>query len=382
MCKKILASMLLLVLTLGTLSGCTGGPATTSESASSKSELAASSIGENTSDSESPAVSEVPSEPEVIDYGPRETSVGVLSLLNLSEEEYASVCAGRKAACEYMEQQGAIDRLPVNLLDGETTVHFYDSMDAMILGLQTREVTAIEVPNSMADYICARNENLVKSFNFTPGEEDWFSSSLMDYMSNGYAFMMKEDNTELRDTFNNVIKGMKIDGSMDRLVKEFITDIDDKNPPQVAFVRTGGDTIKVGVTGSLPPMDYVSADGNFAGFNTAVLAEMGKRMGKNIELVQVDSLGRAAALASGFVDVVFWTRTTPDDLNTRVNGEGHATLVNEDPQGLPPTEEMYNIVEEMNGSVLYNDYVNRDKPEGTITTQNYYSDVSVLVELK
>lgn len=57
--------------------------------------------------------------------------------------------------------------------------------------------------------------------------------------------------------------------------------------------------MKVGVTGDLPPMDYVAPDGRFAGFNTAVLAEIGKRMQRNIKLVQVDSIGRALALSEG-----------------------------------------------------------------------------------
>ena len=65
-------------------------------------------------------------------------------------------------------------------------------------------------------------------------------------------------------------------------------------------------TIKVAVTGDLPPLDYVSAGGKPAGFNTAVLAEIGKRMLKNIELVEINAGARAAALTSKQADVVFW----------------------------------------------------------------------------
>ncbi|MBQ4401303.1 MAG: hypothetical protein II832_03970, partial [Synergistaceae bacterium] len=43
-----------------------------------------------------------------------------------------------------------------------------------------------------------------------------------------------------------------------------------------------------------------------AGFSTAVLAEIGKRLGLNIELMNVESGARSAALASGRADVVFW----------------------------------------------------------------------------
>ena len=75
----------------------------------------------------------------------------------------------------------------------------------------------------------------------------------------------------------------------------------------------GADTIKVGVTGDLPPLDFVNSDGTPAGFNTALLAEISKRIKKNIELVQVDSGARAAALTSGQVDVIFWVVVPEDD---------------------------------------------------------------------
>ena len=68
----------------------------------------------------------------------------------------------------------------------------------------------------------------------------------------------------------------------------------------------GAKTIKVAVTGDLPPLDFISANGKPAGFNTAVLAEIANRMLLNIELVNVDGGARAAALTSKQVDVVFW----------------------------------------------------------------------------
>ena len=102
---------------------------------------------------------------------------------------------------------------------------------------------------------------------------------------------------------------MKEDGTLQKLIDEYIIKASDGGEPvAIAFEKFEGDPIRIAVTGSLPPMDYVAADGTFAGFNTAVLAEIGKRLQKNIELVQVDSIGRALALSEGTVDVVFWTR--------------------------------------------------------------------------
>ena len=38
----------------------------------------------------------------------------------------------------------------------------------------------------------------------------------------------------------------------------------------------------------MPPLDLVLADGTPAGFNTAVLAEISKRIGKNFEVTDID----------------------------------------------------------------------------------------------
>ena len=102
---------------------------------------------------------------------------------------------------------------------------------------------------------------------------------------------------------------IRIHGTLEELVRVHITDVAESGESvAVAFEQFDGEPIRVAVTGSLPPMDYVADDGSFAGFNTAILAEIGKRLKKNIELVQVDSVGRALALAQGNVDAVFWTR--------------------------------------------------------------------------
>ena len=70
------------------------------------------------------------------------------------------------------------------------------------------------------------------------------------------------------------------------------------------------DKITVAVTGDMAPIDFIAEDGQPAGYNTAVLSEIGKRMKKNIEMINIEAGARSAALASGKADVIFWYRTT------------------------------------------------------------------------
>ena len=218
-------------------------------------------------------------------------------------------------------------------------------------------------------------------------DADKGSETLVDLVQHGingndFAFLMMEENAALRDEFNAAIADMKADGTLERLVKEQIDDaIDGGEIAPIEMPKIdGADTVKVAVTGALPPMDYVAADGTPAGFNTAVLAEIGNRIGKNIELVVVDSLGRAAALASGTVDAVFWTRTSSAaqevSAMTEEEDKAHREAVN---AGM--TEEEIKLMNALLDSFDFAVYGAADMPEGTIVTEPYFSDVIVPVML-
>ena len=65
-------------------------------------------------------------------------------------------------------------------------------------------------------------------------------------------------------------------------------------------------TLYVGVTGDIPPIDYVDASGTPVGFNVNLMTEIGAYLGYNIEFVQLSKNAVITALASGRIDVVFW----------------------------------------------------------------------------
>ena len=92
------------------------------------------------------------------------------------------------------------------------------------------------------------------------------------------------------------------------LKAQYIMDADE-NPEPVKFEKfPDAETVKIAVTGDMPPLDYVAADGTPAGFNTAMLAEIARRLKINIELVNINTGARASALASGRADGVFLFR--------------------------------------------------------------------------
>lgn len=174
-------------------------------------------------------------------------------------------------------------------------ITFYDNLNLMQMGIESGSVEQISVYECVANYITATNKK------FSPVETPF------NKLSDSFAFAVKKEDTALKTELDDAIKAMKSDGTLDNLVKTYITDVKPENIPAVEIPTIdGAQTLKVGVTGDLPPLDFVTADGKPAGFNTAILAEVAKRINRNIEIVNIDSGARAAALNGNQIDVIFW----------------------------------------------------------------------------
>lgn len=315
--------------------------------------------------------------------------IGTLSYLNMSEEEETSMGAAlRTSAIKILYLSGVLKEEGKAAPPTEMPVYrHYDSLNAMLMALQSGEIDALRVPYYTAKYLCSTNGGMELTAEYHPEKATGFAETAINQISDGYSFMTKEDNAALRDAFDAQITAMKEDGTLQKLIDEHIVKVSEGGKPvAIAFDSFEGEPIKIAVTGSLPPMDYVAADGTFAGFNTAVLAEIGRRLQKNIELVQVDSIGRALALSEGTVDVVFWTRGLSENRAGRrvdnpskeeleaLRAEYSAKMTDEEKAILDEAASVdREAIRKMDG---------RDIPAGTIITQPYFSDFPIMVVLK
>ena len=210
---------------------------------------------------------------------------------------------------------------------------FFDNMSSMVAALQSKQIDALSTYYSVSRYLIAQNADFETVKDRVPKVSDSFCCAL------------REEDAALKKEFDDAILKLTADGTLAKLVKTYISEVNLSEPlPVVEMPKfDGAPTIKVAVTGDLPPLDFVSADGKPAGFNTAMLAAVSQQIGKNFELINVDSGARAVALTSKQVDVVFWVAVPLND-----------TLA-------PP---------------------DCDKPEGVILTEPYFTDEIVHVALK
>lgn len=217
--------------------------------------------------------------------------VGFLTRLNTTEEEFSRII------------QDSTRTTGWNLLSNRHELYgvkFYDSLTAMLMALDKREIDEIALPEIVAGYITAEN----------PAYEICCMSQMRKPMS--LAFGFKKENVALAEKFSHVINDLEDDWTLPELQGIYIYSYE--NPKPVEFAKyEGADTVKVAVTGDIPPIDYVGADGSASGFNVAILAEIGRRLKVNIELVDIEAGARNTALMSGRVDVVFWYETAQNN---------------------------------------------------------------------
>ncbi|MBQ3457674.1 MAG: transporter substrate-binding domain-containing protein [Synergistaceae bacterium] len=179
---------------------------------------------------------------------------------------------------------------------------FYDTLDSMVMALQSGIITGIATDEFTKDYIISKNSSFVEYKN--PEAPSHVLA---------YAMMLRNSDSELCNRITSVIRDMQSDGTLDSLKKQYIDDViagvepEATVPETMKNAETNGAVIKVALTGDRPPMDYFSESGKPIGFNTAIVLEIAKRLGLNVEFISADSGARAVALASGAADIVFWS---------------------------------------------------------------------------
>lgn len=186
---------------------------------------------------------------------------------------------------------------------------FYDSLPQMQMALSRGDIDEMILPDFVAEYLIKTNPNYVPCCISNSGQ-----------MTLCFGFMKNRKN--LLDRWNYAIRSMKNDFTLSGLFQKYVKNFPPDETYDIIYgiskrqrnkqnrIRfdnfPGQPTVKVAVTGDLPPVDFVDAAGLSAGYSTAVLAEIGRRLKLNIEMIQVDTASRTAAIVSGKANVVFW----------------------------------------------------------------------------
>lgn len=165
-----------------------------------------------------------------------------------------------------------------------------DGVTAVITG----KVDAMMAPDFVADYYVKKNENL----------------KMIDYKEKGEGgsiMVVRSEDQQLKEDLDKAITALQEDGTLKKLEDEWISNLPADNEPSNKNIQKieGAETVYVGVCGDMAPLDYIAADGRPAGYNVALLTEVGKLLNINFEFVSMESQVRFTALNSKKIDVIF-----------------------------------------------------------------------------
>jgi ABC-type amino acid transport substrate-binding protein len=180
----------------------------------------------------------------------------------------------------------------------------YNRRSDAIMALLSGKADGIACPSFVAEYYAKRNTAL----------KVVEASEKIPYK---VIMVVRKENDSLRNELNQAIGMLRESGRLQTLENDWITNLPlEGEPSNIGQMNSAGArTLKVGISGDFPPMDYIAADGRPAGYNVAILSEIGTQLDIRFDFVSVESSARFAALASGKIDVIFFhfrSEQTPD----------------------------------------------------------------------
>ncbi len=233
----------------------------------------------------------------------------LLTLIVLTLSLILTACGGSEPKQAATEKEGIVTGLlDKNILESDARDYWlknnedesvtnkveykqYASLNTMLMELKAGKIDVLEIPDSVANYILAQDDSLLH----------WEGKATQHYH-----MAARSEDKALTDEISMAIDELKADGTIESLVKEYITDA--KGDPSLKELtnKDGKEKHIVAVTGDLPPMDYVSADGTPSGFNVALLNAISEKTDCTFEIVQMEASARLSALEGKKIDLIFW----------------------------------------------------------------------------
>jgi ABC-type amino acid transport substrate-binding protein len=173
-------------------------------------------------------------------------------------------------------------------------IEFSRRSDA-IMAVLSGKADGISCPSFVAEYYAKRN-NALKVVE--PGAKIAYQVIMV----------VRKADESLRDEINRAMVMLYESGRLQSIENEWITNLPlNGEPANIGQMNSkGARTLRVGISGDFPPLDYIAADGRPAGFNVAFMSEIGTQLDIRFEFVSLEASARFTALASGKIDVIFF----------------------------------------------------------------------------
>ena len=184
----------------------------------------------------------------------------------------------------------------------------YATIHEMLFALKDGRIDAIWCPDITAKYLTTQDETLYE-LEQVQAETDRLSFAM--------AFLPEDE--AICTTVSEAIAALQDNGTLDDLVQAYVEATNPITRYEKEMRKQNGEQIYVGVTGTLPPLDWFDKNGKPCGFSVALLDEIGKCTGYQFVLVPVDAETAFTCLETGKIDAIFGYGTSKNTTPSRTD---------------------------------------------------------------
>lgn len=215
--------------------------------------------------------------------------IGVITLNNQGSSKNTDA---EKVIMYFSDNKGA--KKSANYILSEGGFKYFNNLNSALLSLDNNEIGSLILPEYSVNYLIKNN---VSKYNRTKTKAK-VVLSMAGYPSHE-ALLVQIGKTIIQLNDENILP---------ELIAKYITapntQYDNQNQELPFFEN--GKTIRVVLTGDLPPIDYIDSTNNPKGFSIALLTEIAKILEVNFQVVIGDASQRQSLIKSDKADIAFW----------------------------------------------------------------------------
>lgn len=179
-------------------------------------------------------------------------------------------------------------------VDAGTKVNQYKSGFDAVNSLKQGKVDAVVIDNEPAKAFIAKNDDL----------------KILDepFADEQYAICLAKDNTELRDKVNAALNELIADGTVEKIIKNYIADEKTGETTPYQYTSPEGTsrangTLKMATNAQFPPYEVVDDNNKIVGIDVDMAQAIADKLGMELEIQDMDFDSVVTAVSSGKCDI-------------------------------------------------------------------------------
>ncbi|MEI6456422.1 MAG: transporter substrate-binding domain-containing protein [bacterium] len=172
----------------------------------------------------------------------------------------------------------------------DAKIEYYNTVLDCILAVRDGKADAASYDKPVVQNIVAKNDGLL------------VIPELM--FDDQYGFAVRLEDTKLKQAMDEALADLKVNGTYAAMEKRWFPDKGLPAPMPVIRFKDTDSVLRFGTAAVTEPMSFYDANKNIAGFDIEFASYIAKKLGKRLEIVDMEFGAMIPALISGKVDMV------------------------------------------------------------------------------